>query len=277
MNRDTLAEKPGEDGFTHLPEALEGHPKPSGPKPWNAPDLAFFIAFTLVWLPISNFLAYAGYSSFKPLFGWSTPLHDLQTNAFFVVAAQILFYAPVLAYVYVLVVNRFRLPFWDGLKWKNPPRGQIATLFLAGVLMALIARFAPPLLPDKENFPLERLFSSPQSAYAMAAFAVLLAPFMEELIFRGVLFSFFEQAGRTFAVLGTAILFAALHIPEYWGAWNHVLLVFLVGAVFSLARGLTGSLAPSVILHLAYNASLIAQLFFETDRFHSLQAGLIVR
>ena len=51
----------------------------------------------------------------------------------------------------------------------------------------------PPLLPDRDDFPLTRLFTSPQAGYAIAAFAILIAPFMEELVFRGVLFSFFQQ------------------------------------------------------------------------------------
>jgi hypothetical protein len=139
------------------------------------------------------------------------------------------------------------------------------------VLLSLLVQLAPPVLPDREDFPLLRLFSSPEAAYALTAFAVLIAPFMEELIFRGVLFRFFENlVGVRFAVAGTAILFAGLHVPEYWGAWNHVLLILLVGVAFSLARGLTGSLAPSVVLHVAYNAGLMVAFFFETNQFRAL-------
>jgi len=94
---------------------------------------------------------------------------------------------------------------------------------------------------------------------------------MEELIFRGFFFSIFErQVGLLFAIVATAVLFAIPHIPEYRGAWNHLLLVFLAGLIFSLARGLTGSLTPSILLHFAYNLSLMTGLFFATQHFRHL-------
>jgi len=104
---------------------------------------------------------------------------------------------------------------------------------------------------------------------------VLVAPFMEELIFRGVLFAFFENlVGLRFAVVSTALLFAGLHVPEYWGAWHHAALILLVGVVFSMARGLTGSLAPSVILHFAYNTTLMTGLFIGSQHFREIQGVL---
>jgi membrane protease YdiL (CAAX protease family) len=56
----------------------------------------------------------------------------------------------------------------------------------------------------------------------------------------------------------------------YWEAWNHVLLIFVVGFVFSLARGWTGSVLPAYLLHLTYNATVVVILFVETDRFRLL-------
>jgi len=76
--------------------------------------------------------------------------------------------------------------------------------------------------------------------------------------------------GVRLAVTGTAALFAGMHVPQYWGAWNHVLLISLVALVFSLARGLTGSLAPSIFLHVAYNTGLMVAFFFETHQFQAL-------
>ena len=91
---------------------------------------------------------------------------------------------------------------------------------------------------------------------------------MEELLFRGLLFAFFEKhGGLTFAVIATALLFAGLHIPEYWGLWDHVVMILIVGVVFSLVRGMTRSVMPSYILHLAYNGTLMLLLYFHTYYF----------
>ena len=109
--------------------------------------------------------------------------------------------------------------------------------------------------PDTQDFPLEKLFNSRTASYAIGAFAISVAPVVEELVFRGLLFAIFERAvGMRFAVVTTAVLFAGLHVPEYWHAWNHMLMILVVGMVFSLARGMTGSLTPSIILHIGYNS-----------------------
>jgi membrane protease YdiL (CAAX protease family) len=140
--------------------------------------------------------------------------------------------------------------------------------------MAILIQFAPPLLPSSQEFPLQKMFNSPAAGYTIAAFAILIAPFMEELIFRGLLFSFLERlAGVTMAVVGTAALFAALHVSQYWGAWNHVVLITLVGVCFSLVRGVTGSVTPAYVLHTAYNATLIAGLFWQSHAFRSFPAN----
>jgi membrane protease YdiL (CAAX protease family) len=49
-------------------------------------------------------------------------------------------------------------------------------------------------------------------------------------------------------------------------------LIFLVGLVFSLARGRSGSLAPGVFLHVGYNASMTIALFISTRHFRNLNA-----
>lgn len=245
------------------------------PSPWSLADLGYFIVFVAAWLLTSNILTLSGYAALKPLLGWRTPIPALQTNAFFALAAQTVFYGPVFAYIYYLVAIKYRLSFWTGLKWGKLTPQRLVRFFLGGILLALVAIRAPAVLPDKDTFPLKQLFSSPAAAYAVATFAVMVAPFMEELVFRGVLFAVFErQVGLWFAIVSSAALFAGFHVPEYWGAWNHLLLVSAAGVLFSLARGMTGSLAPSVILHLAYNASLMTALFFDTEHFHSF--GIIV-
>ena len=239
---------------------------------WSPRDLVLFLfVFALLLLVVSPLLMYMAYAALRPLVGWRVPVRALGNNPYFLLIVQSTFYALLLGYVYFLVAVNYRQPFWAALAWRKPTTRQAMLFFLGGILLCLVVQLAPPLLPDAEDFPLLRLFSSPQAAYAIAAFAILLAPLMEELIFRGVLFRFFEcQVGVRLAIVGTAALFAGMHVPQYWGAWNHVLLISLVGVVFSLARGLTGSLAPSVILHLAYNTGLMVAFFFETHQFRAL-------
>ena len=245
---------------------------PPVPKAWSPRDLVLFLFVSaLLLVVVSPLLMYTAYAVLRPLTGWRTPVGALGNNPYFLLTVQSTFYTLLLGYVYLLVAVNYRQPFWAALAWHKPTTRQVVLFFLGGILLCLAVQLAPPLLPDVEDFPLLRLFTSPQAAYAIAAFAILVAPLAEELIFRGVLFRFLEhQVGVELAVTGTAALFAGMHVPQYWGAWNHVLLICLVGVVFSLARGLTGSLVPSVILHIAYNTGLMIAFFFETHQFRAL-------
>jgi membrane protease YdiL (CAAX protease family) len=271
MNEDDRL--PGVTAEVTAPSATPGEGLPqAAPPPWGAWDLGLFLAFFLFAFLVFPVLGLAVYAALRPIGGWRASVNDLAGNPLFMVAAQSISYVLLLAYVYTLVVIKYRLRFWTGLKWRPPTAREAFQFALGGVLLGFLIARAPHLLPDREDFPLERLFSSPGAAYALAFFAIVVAPFMEEVIFRGVLFAFFERlAGLRFAISGTALLFAGLHVPEYWGAWNHALLILVVAAALSLARALTGSLAPSVILHLAYNASMMAALFFASQHFHSIR------
>jgi len=250
--------------------------EPQAPaNPWTFRNLLVLIICAVLALLAANLLVIAGYAALQPVLGWPKVSQAAHNNPFLLLALQSVFHALIFLTIYLFIAVNHRLPFWETLRWRMPAAPKALLFFLGGIVLAVAIQIMPPLLPDRDDFPLTRLFTSPEAGYAIAAFAILIAPFMEELIFRGVLFSFFQHlVGDRFAVLGTAALFAALHVPEYWGAWNHVFLILVVGLVFSGARGLTGSLAPSVILHVAYNASLMTALFLQTKHFRDLQVIL---
>jgi membrane protease YdiL (CAAX protease family) len=242
------------------------------PDLWRARDLLLFVGFSVGWAFMSGLLLMAGYAVLRPLMGWRTPVSALADNTFFGLLVQLVLYGPVLLYIVLLVVMHYQLPFWAGIRWRWPNGGNAVKLLLSGVLLALLVAAGSALVPDRRNFPLEKMFSSPAAAYALGAFAVLVAPFMEELIFRGVLFAFFERmAGLRWAVALSALLFAALHYSEYQGAWTHLGMILVVGVVFSVARALTGSVAPGFLLHTAYNGTFILALFLGTHHFKNLQ------
>ena len=263
----------GSQLLAHSAGIAAGSPVASRPEPesWSGRDLLLFVGFSVFWAFLSGFLLLSGYAILRPLMAWTTPPSVLVENTFFGLLVQLVLYAPVLAYIILLVTVHYRLPFWTGIRWRWPGGGSAVRLLLGGLLLALAVALGSALLPDRKDFPLEKMFSSPAAAYALGAFAVLVAPFMEELIFRGVLFAFFERLiGLRWAVVGSAVLFAALHYPEYAGAWTHLGMILVVGVVFSLARAMTGSLAPSFLLHTAYNGAFILALFVGTHHFKNL-------
>ena len=247
-------------------------PEASHAPPWTLRDLGLLFGLGALAVAVAYVAVMVSYGAIGPSMGWHVPPKDLQETTYLSLALQSVFYALLFAGVYALVALRKRLPFWQALKWQTPTPLQALGYFAVGAILSVAVQFAPTIFPDRSDFPLSQLFSSPAIAYAVGAFAVLVAPLMEELIFRGVLFAIFEdQAGPIFAVIATAALFTGLHIAEYRGAWNHLFLLLIVGLVFSLARGLTGSLAPSVILHTAYNLCQLVVLYFSTEHFQVMQ------
>jgi membrane protease YdiL (CAAX protease family) len=263
QTRDVLS--PLESTLTYARESL--------PKAWGLRDFFLFIAFVPMGLFAANVLVLLGYALLQPTLHWRLAKQQLSTDPFFLLALQTVFYGLMLAFIFFLVAVDHRQPFWPTLRWRRITVWQALGCLAGGTLMTVAIALFPPVLPDATQFPLESLFNSRAAAYAIGAFAILVAPVMEEMIFRGILFAIFEsQVGLRFAILMTAILFGGLHVPEYWGAWNHMFLIFLVGLVFSLARGRSGSLAPSVFLHVGYNASMMIILFLSTEHFRNLHA-----
>jgi membrane protease YdiL (CAAX protease family) len=247
------------------------------PEQWRIRDLLIFLLYGFFSLVGANILVFVGYAVLKPLFHWNFPIQTLQTNVTFILILQLVWYLLLLAYIYLFIRLYYKTSFLSSLNWKKLSIHNTVRYLLGGAALSLFVMLIPPLLPEKKGFPLEKMFNSPASAYAIAAFAVLVAPFMEELLFRGLLFAFFEKhGGLTFAIITTALLFAGLHIPEYWGAWNNVAMILIVGLTFSVVRGLTGSLTPSFVLHLAYNGTLMILLFLQTQHFHKMPAGLMI-
>jgi membrane protease YdiL (CAAX protease family) len=83
--------------------------------------------------------------------------------------------------------------------------------------------------------------------------AVLIAPFAEEFLFRGMLFRALDKEwGGWKALLGSSAFFAIYHPPMAW------LPVGLMGLLNAWLFKKTGRLAPCVILHMVYNAVVLA-------------------
>ena len=89
-----------------------------------------------------------------------------------------------------------------------------------------------------------------------AAVVVLVAPFVEELTFRGVGYALLGRISTTLAFLGTSIAFAAAH-----GLINGFAALFLFGAAVAFLRMRTGSIYPGMLLHGTFNALALTVAF----------------
>ena len=94
----------------------------------------------------------------------------------------------------------------------------------------------------------------------VAVIVVLLAPFVEETLFRGYLFGNIREFSRPAAYAASSLLFALLHVWQFAAvnhSWTYLLqmLQYLVpGLVMAWTCERAGSLWGSVLLHGTVNA-----------------------
>lgn len=137
-------------------------------------------------------------------------------------------------------------------------------IFLAAIVVAL-------------NFQVDRAFEYPNEEQALARIAyfktiggiilaILVAPVVEELIFRGVLFRLFIERKREFlGFVITSAAFAFLHVLSEeslgWQMYKFAV-YFLVSTVFCWSYMRHKSLWRPIILHGSYNATMVGFVNF---------------
>ena len=154
--------------------------------------------------------------------------------------------------------------FMAEMRWSRKYEANNITLLLLGAGLAITVMIVSTLFPSS-NPPIERMLNTPASIALFAVFGLVFAPFLEEMMFRGFLFRAFEALFTgTIAVRLTAFLFALMHVPQLWGSWAGMIVIFGVGYALSELRQHTGSVMPSVIVHTAYNGTLFLVYILST-------------
>lgn len=177
----------------------------------------------------------------------------------------------VLILFYLGIVRRLNIPAIFG--FNRMPLRRIALSWILWFLVAMAAFFCAAILSrlavwlvTGDSEPSQQLIvealeeSPPEATVAALVFLTVCAgaPLMEELIFRGYLFSVAKRfTGRTYAIAGSALFFAITHAN---------LLSFLpltaIGIVFTLAYERTRCLAVPVLLHASFNLVQICLLLY---------------
>jgi membrane protease YdiL (CAAX protease family) len=158
--------------------------------------------------------------------------------------------------------------------------------FASGSGLAIFVAVASSRVKNAEQAPIEELFKDRHAALLLLAMAVLVAPLVEETVFRGYLYPLFAgkfsnlaakfgmdsphavRFGTVSGILLTGILFGMMHGAQLGWNWGLVSMLTLVGVIFTFARATTGTVLASFLMHLGYN-SLIAVTFVAAKGFQS--------
>jgi membrane protease YdiL (CAAX protease family) len=198
----------------------------------------------------------------------------------FLFGTNILWYALIFLFLYVTLAVLRGLPFWSSLGWKklksNLAWGRRSpwAFFLSGCGLAIFVFAASARVKGTENMPIQEVLKNRNTAMLLMAMAVLVAPLVEETVFRGYLYPLFAKSfGIGPGIVVTGVLFGLMHGAQLGWTWGIVALLILVGIVFTVARAYTGTVLASFLLHLGYNSMIAVATIIGTRGFTQLPIG----
>ena len=200
----------------------------------------------------------------------------LTKNAFFVVSTQFVTYLAIVAFMAFLVWTRHRTPLPRAIQWNLPGRRLAINSLMIGAALAVVSDLGEIVFHRwiPESLPITEYFKDRPSALLLAAFGILVAPLMEELLFRGFLYPALARWTGTFvSVVMTASAFTLLHGAQLGYSWAPLLLIFIVGVALTVTRVVTRSVATGVIVHMTYNFVLLLQTYIVTHGFRQMHGS----
>jgi membrane protease YdiL (CAAX protease family) len=236
--------------------------------PWDFLDLVFTFMIVLGSLFLAEALMAAALAVHVAGNPHGPRVTELLSEVRFQLPVQFVSYALTVWFVLMTARVKYDYSLGEALQWRS--LGSATWNFIpAGVALALVSQLIPVLFPTDRHFPIEKMLKDPVSGWSMAFFGVCIAPFVEEMLFRGMIYPVVERRwGLEPAVLGSAVLFASIHAAQLGGALPELGAIFLVGVVLGYVRGRSGSLIPGFVMHTAYNATLFAAITVATKGFH---------
>lgn len=244
--------------------------------PWSWGHFFVFLFFTLASFILVQ-TALALYYAPPQRLSREQYEHYLLNKPQFLFGSNLIWYALILLFLYVTLSVLRNLSFWNTLGWRplkpnsygRKPSGWF--FFFCGGGLALFVAIASLKIHTNENMPIEELFKNRQSALLLMSMAVMVAPLVEETVFRGYLYPLFAKSfGIAPGVVLTGILFGLVHGSQLGWSWGIVGLLILVGTIFTFARAYTGTVLASFLLHLGYNSAIAITTILSTRGFTRL-------
>jgi uncharacterized protein len=202
------------------------------------------------WLLVVGGVGALNYAAYGKTRGHSDDIYKWSTFV-----GELVFYGIIFGVTLLIALDR-----WDLFALRLPRGARRAVAIAAGAIVSIlileyILTKLPIESPGKEQ-GLTPTHWEPSHAGAFAANVAvfcLLAPFVEELLFRGVGYSLLRPLGAAPAILVVALAF---------GAWHGLLVALLIlvpfGGLLAYLRERTESVVPGMIVHALFNGAAIA-------------------
>lgn len=167
--------------------------------------------------------------------------------------------------VWALVTRFGKRPFWTTIGWGWAPGFRLWSCVGLGVLLFAAALVLSKLLGAGKPTTLDQIINSSLTArYLLSFFAVATAPFVEEFIYRGVLYAPLQRlVGVPGAVVIVLVLFTVIHVPQYRSNLGVIAAVGLLSVALTLVRAYSRRLLPCIVIHLVFNGIQAVLLVIE--------------
>lgn len=159
---------------------------------------------------------------------------------------------------WILVTRKGRYPFWERLKFSWPPTiapwAGFGLCFVIAVVLLGLGLLVTSFLGGGKTDLDKLIESSFQARIATAIVAVLTAPIVEEIVYRGVLYPAIQRiTGMTWAIAIVSLMFAGVHVLQYRNNIGVILVITLLSVTLTTIRAYTDRLLPTVVVHLIFN------------------------
>ena len=152
-----------------------------------------------------------------------------------------------------VVTRARRYSFRSTLGWHSGGFAWWHYVVILGAFFA-VAAVVGQFYPEQENDMLRMIRSSRYAVFAVAVMATFSAPLIEEVVYRGILYSAFQRTlGVPAGVAVVTLLFALVHVPQYYPSMSTIFLLTFLSLILTLVRVRAGSLLPCIILHTIFN------------------------
>ena len=159
-----------------------------------------------------------------------------------------------LVLAWAVVTNLGKRPFWRTLGWRwGRGIGFRGSFGLALLLLSMGAAITYSFEGKPTDID-QIINNSNASRFVLAFLATATAPIVEELIYRGILYSALKKAlNVAWAVALVTFLFAAVHVAQYYNNISVIATIGILSLTLTLVRAYTKSLLPCFIIHLVFN------------------------
>lgn len=242
-------------------------PHPDAP-PWNSlVAIGYWFASVLAIVVVPSVIVIPYIVLSAPEYSKTEAFNEFLRTDRTAIILQIIAIVPAhlltLALGWAIVTKMRTFPFRETLGWRS---GGMRWWHHAGILLAVFALAAvlTNYFPEQENELIRLLRSSRAAVWLVAFMATFTAPVVEEVVYRGVLYSALQRSiGVWPAVAMVTILFALVHLPQYYPSHSTMFLLLLLSLILTVVRVRTGNLLPCIVLHTVFNATQSVLLILE--------------